>query len=90
MRCVAVKAEVVSADERESGRRASLNLGHTLGHALRETRLAGQKSQSVGAVAHLLGDAGRQGGGSLGGPTAGEGEGCGGQDDDAPPAIVGE
>jgi len=34
MRCVAVKAAVVSADERESGHRASLNLGHTLGHAL--------------------------------------------------------
>jgi 3-dehydroquinate synthase len=34
MRCVAVKAKVVSEDERESGRRAALNLGHTLGHAL--------------------------------------------------------
>jgi 3-dehydroquinate synthase len=34
MRCIAVKAQVVSADERESGQRASLNLGHTLGHAL--------------------------------------------------------
>jgi 3-dehydroquinate synthase len=34
MRCVAVKARVVSEDERESGRRASLNLGHTLAHAL--------------------------------------------------------
>jgi 3-dehydroquinate synthase len=34
MRCLAVKAEIVDEDERESGRRASLNLGHTLGHAL--------------------------------------------------------
>ena len=28
------KAEIVAADERESGRRALLNLGHTFGHAL--------------------------------------------------------
>lgn len=33
-RAVAVKAEVVAADEREAGRRAALNLGHTVGHAL--------------------------------------------------------
>ncbi|TPW27320.1 3-dehydroquinate synthase [Pararhizobium mangrovi] len=30
----AAKADVVAADERESGRRALLNLGHTFGHAL--------------------------------------------------------
>ncbi len=33
-RCVAIKAEVVAADERESGRRALLNLGHTFAHAI--------------------------------------------------------
>lgn len=32
--CVACKAEVVGEDEREGGRRAVLNYGHTLGHAL--------------------------------------------------------
>ncbi|MGH9055255.1 MAG: 3-dehydroquinate synthase family protein [Acidimicrobiales bacterium] len=32
--CVACKADVVGADERESGRRALLNYGHTLAHAL--------------------------------------------------------
>ena len=32
--CVTCKAEVVGADERESGRRALLNYGHTLAHAL--------------------------------------------------------
>lgn len=34
LEAVRVKAEIVAADERESGRRAALNLGHTLGHAL--------------------------------------------------------
>lgn len=33
-RCVSIKAEVVGADEREGGRRAVLNYGHTLAHAL--------------------------------------------------------
>jgi 3-dehydroquinate synthase len=32
--CVRIKAEVVSADERESGLRRILNFGHTYGHAL--------------------------------------------------------
>lgn len=33
-RCVRLKADVVASDERESGRRALLNYGHTLAHAL--------------------------------------------------------
>jgi len=33
-RCVAIKAAIVSADERESDRRMILNYGHTLAHAL--------------------------------------------------------
>jgi 5-deoxy-5-amino-3-dehydroquinate synthase len=32
--CVRIKADVVAGDEREGGRRAILNYGHTLGHAL--------------------------------------------------------
>jgi 3-dehydroquinate synthase len=32
-RCLAIKARVVNADERESGPRRILNFGHTLGHA---------------------------------------------------------
>ena len=32
--CVAIKAAVVAGDEREGGRRATLNYGHTLGHAI--------------------------------------------------------
>lgn len=33
-RCCAIKAEVVTADEREGGWRRILNFGHTVGHAL--------------------------------------------------------
>jgi 3-dehydroquinate synthase len=33
-RCCELKAAIVSADERESGARAVLNLGHTFGHAI--------------------------------------------------------
>jgi 5-deoxy-5-amino-3-dehydroquinate synthase len=32
--CIRIKAEVVASDEREGGRRAILNYGHTLGHAI--------------------------------------------------------
>jgi 3-dehydroquinate synthase len=32
--CCRMKAEIVAEDEREAGRRALLNLGHTFGHAL--------------------------------------------------------
>jgi 5-deoxy-5-amino-3-dehydroquinate synthase len=41
-RCVAIKAEVVAADEREGDRRMILNYGHTLAHAL----------EGVGLTAH--------------------------------------
>jgi 3-dehydroquinate synthase len=33
-RCCAIKAEIVGQDEKESGLRALLNLGHTFGHAI--------------------------------------------------------
>ncbi|HXQ30970.1 MAG TPA: 3-dehydroquinate synthase [Steroidobacteraceae bacterium] len=33
-RCCVIKAEIVALDERESGPRALLNLGHTFGHAI--------------------------------------------------------
>jgi 5-deoxy-5-amino-3-dehydroquinate synthase len=39
-RCVAVKAAVVAADEREGSRRAVLNYGHTLAHALESAGFA--------------------------------------------------
>ncbi|MED5265211.1 MAG: 3-dehydroquinate synthase family protein [Actinomycetota bacterium] len=34
MKCIQLKAEIVREDERETGRRAVLNYGHTLAHAL--------------------------------------------------------
>ena len=36
-RSVEIKAEVVAADEREAGRRAIFNFGHTVGHAIEAT-----------------------------------------------------
>jgi 5-deoxy-5-amino-3-dehydroquinate synthase len=39
-RCVAIKADVVAADEREGDRRMVLNYGHTLAHALEAAGLA--------------------------------------------------
>ncbi len=38
--CVAIKAGVVAQDERDSGWRSVLNLGHTVGHAIESTLLA--------------------------------------------------
>jgi 5-deoxy-5-amino-3-dehydroquinate synthase len=43
--CVALKAAVVSDDEREAGRRAVLNYGHTLAHALEAAGLAEGEGQ---------------------------------------------
>jgi 5-deoxy-5-amino-3-dehydroquinate synthase len=40
-RCVAIKAEVVAADELEGDRRMVLNYGHTLGHAIEAAGLGG-------------------------------------------------
>ena len=45
-----IKAEIVSADERESGLRSILNFGHTIGHAI-ETVLAEQDYHHGEAVA---------------------------------------
>lgn len=48
---IRVKAAVVGADEREAGRRAILNYGHTLGHALE--RLAGYQGIRHGEAVAL-------------------------------------
>lgn len=56
-RCVRVKARVVSKDETERGLRATLNLGHTIGHALEAVEEYGKWSHgeavSLGLVAAL-------------------------------------
>ena len=62
-RCVQIKADVVASDEREGGRRAVLNYGHTLGHALEIStgfEIAHGEAVAVGMIfaahlAHLLG-----------------------------------
>lgn len=43
--CAALKAEVVAFDERDTGRRAVLNYGHTVGHAL-------EAASGFGALLH--------------------------------------
>ncbi len=53
-RSVEIKAAVVSADEREGGRRAILNAGHTIAHGLEqatEYRLSHGEAVSLGLVA---------------------------------------
>jgi len=63
-RCVQIKADVVASDEREGGRRALLNYGHTLAHALEiETNHALAHGEAVGIglvyAAHLAQHLGR-------------------------------
>lgn len=51
-RAIAVKAEVVSGDFREGGRRAILNFGHTIGHGIETvTGIAHGFAVSIGMVA---------------------------------------
>ena len=51
-RAIAVKAEVVSDDFRETGRRAILNFGHTVGHAVETlSDLSHGEAVAVGMVA---------------------------------------
>jgi 5-deoxy-5-amino-3-dehydroquinate synthase len=62
--CVEIKAAFVSSDERESGKRALLNYGHTLAHALEietEFALAHGEAVAVGLLyaAHLARRLGR-------------------------------
>ena len=63
-RCVRIKADIVSADEREGGIRALLNYGHTLAHALEiatDFSIAHGEAVAVGLLyaAHLAHRMGR-------------------------------
>jgi shikimate kinase/3-dehydroquinate synthase len=57
LRAVRVKTDIVTRDERESGERALLNFGHTIGHGLEAagefTRLTHGEAVSLGMVAIL-------------------------------------
>lgn len=62
--CIRIKAEVVAGDERESGRRALLNYGHTLAHAIEvnsDWSIAHGEAVAIGLVyaAHLANVMGR-------------------------------
>src|SRR6202007_2695898 len=54
-RCCEIKADVVSQDETETGLRAILNFGHTIGHAIEATAGYGKylhgEAISIGQVA---------------------------------------
>lgn len=57
-RCCQIKAKVVAQDERESGLRAILNFGHTIGHALEAISRYGKylhgEAISIGQVANAM------------------------------------
>lgn len=63
-RCIELKSQVVTVDERESGLRRILNLGHTLGHAIEAEEGYGRYAhgeavalglRAVATIAHRLG-----------------------------------
>jgi 3-dehydroquinate synthase len=64
-RCMQLKGEVVGEDERESGRRAILNYGHTVGHAVEAATAYGRylhgEAVAIGlrAAAHIAAAKGR-------------------------------
>jgi len=52
-RCIEIKADIVASDEREGGRRALLNYGHTLAHAVEiatDHQLAHGEAVAIGLV----------------------------------------
>jgi len=53
-RCCEMKAAIVAADEREAGRRALLNLGHTFGHAIESVTGYGEWLHGEAVAAGML------------------------------------
>ena len=53
-RCCELKAQVVAADEREAGRRALLNFGHTFGHAIEASMGFGAWLHGEGVAAGMV------------------------------------
>jgi len=63
-RCIEIKATIVASDEREGGRRALLNYGHTLAHAIEiatDHHVAHGEAVAIGLIfaAELANDLGR-------------------------------
>jgi len=53
-RCCEIKAEVVAEDEREAGRRAILNFGHTFGHAIEHCQGYGEWLHGEAVAAGMI------------------------------------
>ena len=53
-RCCEIKAEVVAEDEREAGRRAILNFGHTFGHAIEYSQGYGEWLHGEAVAAGMI------------------------------------
>ncbi len=53
-RCCEIKAEIVAEDEREHGRRALLNFGHTFGHAIENSLGYGEWLHGEAVAAGML------------------------------------
>ena len=62
-RCIAIKAAVVEADERDTGERMVLNFGHTLGHAIeKHSGFAVTHGKAVAIGMQMMADACAQNG----------------------------
>lgn len=53
-RCCELKAEIVAEDEREAGRRAILNFGHTFGHAIEHSQGYGEWLHGEAVAAGMI------------------------------------